>query len=122
MDGKVLSIANRDWVIKKLDEVIRLPFWAEPFDGIGIGFLIDFIDLKGDKIIPDSFDDEINQIIILCADGQYESASRILAATIAELTQLRQIPSEVWNNAIINTTVAITSLIQAWVENKKQGG
>lgn len=34
---------KRAYVIKALDELIRLPVWLEPFDGVIFGMLVDLI-------------------------------------------------------------------------------
>lgn len=42
IDGKSLTNPQkRDAVVQVLDDVVRLPWYAEPFDGIAIGLLVD---------------------------------------------------------------------------------
>ena len=120
MDGQVLSSGNKKWIANKIDELIVLPWYAEPLDGPAIKVLIDWIDKKGDKIIPDKFDVNINQVVIFCAEKQWEQAAAVLGSTIADLIEIKSIPSEVWQKAVIDTTIAITSIVAAWVDSKKK--
>ena len=118
MNGQVLSPANKKWIVEKVDEVVVLPWYVEPIDGTAISLLIDWLDKKGDKIIPDKFDTNINQIVIFCTEKQWNQAAAVLGSTIAELVQVKEIPSDVWQKAVIDTTIAITSIVAAWVDSK----
>lgn len=121
MNGKVFSEETKDLIVKVGDEALKLPFYAEPFDGMAIGFLVNFVDEKLDKVVPDQFDEAINVSINAALMGNYEEASLNIATAINILIDIPYIEEEVEQEVLVAATNLILRLIKSWIEGKKAG-
>ena len=74
-DGKIFSKETKELIVSVGDDMIKLPFYAEPFDGPALRVLINFIDTKADKFIPDAIDEYINSGISLALNNNFDEAS-----------------------------------------------
>ena len=121
MDGKVFSKETKDLVVSVIDDVVKVPVWAEPFDGIAFRVIINFIDKEGDKIIPDTFDANINAIIQKALSGGYEEAAAIAGEALDDLIDVPYLEDEIEKLVFVDGARFVVRLIQNWIEKKKSG-
>jgi len=119
MDGKVFSQETKDLIVKVADDVVKLPGWAEPFDGMAFKILVNFIDKQGDKVIPDKFDELINMAVALALNKQYEEAAAEAGAALDALVDIPYLDDDVEKLVFIDGAKFLVRLIQNWIEKKK---
>ena len=119
-DGKVFSKETKKFLVDAADAALKLPFYAEPFDGPFISWVINWIDAQGDKVIPDTLDPALNQVVMLCAEKKWDEASEVVGTTINELVDIPGLPEEVEQQIFVDAMKLIVRLVQVWVKGKKE--
>jgi len=119
MDGKVFTKETKDLIVKVGDDIIKLPFYAEPLDGPALRILINFIDTKADKFIPDNIDPIINSAITLALNGELDGASIEIGTAINLVVDIPLLDEDHEQKLFVDGTSFILSLINNWIQNKK---
>lgn len=119
MDGKVFQEETKVAIVKMIDDAVKLPFWAEPFDGIAAKGLVNFIDKEGDKYIPDKFDPVINETVNLAIAGKYEDAAAKAGEALDAAIDIPYAPDEIEALLFVDGAKFIVRFIQNWIEKKK---
>jgi hypothetical protein len=120
MDGKVFSKENKDFVVKACDEAVKLPFYAEPFDGIVFTFLLNWIDKNADKLIPDTLDEAINKVVDAVEVKDWNTASEEAGTAINLLIDIPLFDEQTEQRVFVDALKMIIGLIQTWIANKKK--
>ena len=119
MDGKVFQKETKKKIVKMIDDSIKLPFYAEPFDGPAAKALVNFIDTQGDKHIPDEFDTAIDNAANLALDGKYEEAAAAAGKIVDENLDIKYIPDDMEALLFVDGARFIVRFVQNWIEKKK---
>jgi hypothetical protein len=120
MDGKVFQKETKSKIVKMIDDAVKLPFWAEPFDGAAARAIVNYIDSQGDKHIPDTFDSAIDNAVNLALDGNYEEAAAKAGAVIDENLDIKYLPDDVEALLFVDGARFIVRFVQNWIEKKKK--
>jgi len=120
MDGKVLTDETKDLIVKVGDDVIKLPFWAEPFDGPALKWLITYVDKQGDKIIPDDIDPLINSAIKAGLEGDWDVAEVQIATALNKLVDIPLLDEDAEQSLLVNATKVIVDVIRMWIQKSKE--
>jgi len=121
MDGKVFKKETKKRLANFVDDQIDAG-WFEPVDGLVARGLVDFVDKKGDKFIPDEFDEKIDECVLLCIDGKFEEAAGKAGETIDTLVDLKWLDDDVEALVFVDGSKFIVRLLQNWIEQKKNEG
>lgn len=87
-DGQVFQKSTKKKLVKFLDDTAKLPWYLEPFDGPGFKMLVDMIDEKADKFIPDEIDSLLDEGLILALDDKFNEASEKLGSAINKVVDI----------------------------------
>lgn len=118
MDGKVLSKETKKFLADVFDDLIKAGI-AEPIDGTLILIVLNVIDKQVDKVIPDSMDNSINEIAVLCGEKKWIEAAEKAAILADEQIDVPFIDDEIERKAFLAVANTIVSLIQLWINKKK---
>ena len=120
MDGRVLTDETKDLIVKVGDQAIKLPFWAEPFDGPVLNWLVNYVDKKGDKVIPDDIDPLINSAIKAGLGGDWDVAEVQIATAFNKLVDIPLLDEDAEQSLLKNATKVIVDVIKMWIEKSKE--
>lgn len=120
MNGQFFTPETKDLIVKVGDEAVKLPFWAEPFDGLAIRWVVNFVDVKADKFIPDSIDTFINEAIQAGFNGDWDKASEIIGTTVNTLVNIPLLDEDAEQSLIVNLLKVLTDLIRVWIKGNKE--
>lgn len=118
MDGKVMTKETKSLLIKMGDDLIKAPIWAEPFDGLALKWLIDFIDKKGDQFIPDEVDPHINNAVVLAFAGDYKGAATSAATAMNMVIDIPLIGEDAEQIVFVNGIKFIIGIVQSWISKR----
>lgn len=119
MNGKVFSEETKDLIVKVADDVVKLPFYAEPFDAYAFKIVINFIDSKLDKYVPDQFDEFINLAVNSALVGNIEEASLNIGSALNLLVDVPYVDEDFEQQMFVDGAKFIASLVKSWIDGKK---
>ena len=119
-DGKVLTKETKALIVQAVDDALQLPWYAEPFDGKLAKILLDFLDKKADKVIPDEVDALINAAITEAFNGQYDLAAEKAGTAINIVVDIPLIDEDTENALIVDSIRVIIRFILNWIEKRKE--
>lgn len=73
-DGKVFTKETKQNLRQVLDDVVALKGWKELLSDIGLWGVVEAVDYFGDKIVPDQYDESLNNITALILAKDYDAA------------------------------------------------
>ena len=118
-DGKVFTKKTKNLIVKVADDMVKLPFYLEPFDGPGFRMIINFIDSKADKFIPDEIDPLINEGIELAFNGETDAASEKIGTALNKVINVPLLEEDSEQLMFVDGVRFILRVIKNWIENKK---
>ena len=121
MDGKVFTKETKELIVNLADELVEAPIYIEPFDGVAFRILVNLIDKYGDKVIPDEFDEAINDSVLLALAGEYEAAAAVIGEAIDAVVDIPYIEDDIEALVFIDGAKFLVRIIQHWIESKKKG-
>lgn len=84
----ILSDSQKKELSKKLDKLITLPGWAEPFDRIILNFGLNYLDDNfGDKI-PEKFRDDISKVVDCFLIDDYAGIVEVIPEVLNEIVNI----------------------------------
>ena len=119
MDGKFFTNETKNLLVKVGDELIKLPFWAEPFDSPAFRWFVNFLDAKADKFIPDTIDPLVNAAIIASFNGNYDLASEKIGTAINQIIDIPLLDENTEQTMFVDGTRFILRLVNNWITKKK---
>ena len=120
MDGKFLSQETKKKIVKIGDELIVLNAVGEMVDGIALTFLVNYLDELGDKYIHDSYDTQINYVMTLALNEEFDEASKELATLLDAIIDIPYLNDEAEKMAFVTGFQFIVSLVKMYIEKKKK--
>jgi len=118
-DGKVFSQETKKLIVKAADDAIKLPFYAEPFDGPAIKVLVNFIDSKADKYVPDNIDPLINAGITAGIKGDLDLASLHIGQAINQVVDIPLLEEDTEQKMFVDGVRLILRILDTWIQKKK---
>ncbi|WP_159521763.1 hypothetical protein [Sunxiuqinia indica] len=119
MDGKVFTPETKKLIAKAGDDMIKLPFYAEPFDGPALKIVLNFLDEKADKFIPDDIDPLLNQSINMAFEGNYSEASELAGTALNKVIDIPLLEEDTEQVMFVDGVRFIIRLVKNWIEKKK---
>jgi hypothetical protein len=84
----ILTKDLRKELVKKLDDIIKLPWWAEPFDSVILNFGFNYLDENyGDKI-PDQYQEHVTSAVQCFVDDDFEGMKKIVPLVVDEIVDI----------------------------------
>lgn len=84
----ILTKDLRKELVKKIDDLIKLPWWAEPFDSVILGFGFNYLDEHyGDKI-PAEYAEHITAAVECFVDEDYKGMKEVVPLVIDEIVDI----------------------------------
>lgn len=120
MDGKVFSNETKKKVVKAIYEALKLPFYLKPIVRPITRTLINIIDERGDKFIPDEFDAGINLSLSLAFEGRYEDAAATAGGIMDAHLDIKYLPDEVEALLFVDGARLFVRFILNWIQNMKK--
>ena len=123
MDGKLLTDETKDILVEFIYKNIKnkAPKWVS-FFGIlkaGIRLLVNYLNDKGDKYIPDEIDMYINEAINKFNDGQIDAAVAAIANAENKLVDLPNMDEIQEYGVWYANSYALVLNIKAFIEKGK---
>ena len=119
-DGKVFTKETKDKIVQVGDDMIKLPFYAEPFDGTALRILINFIDSKADKFIPDNIDSLLNDGINAAFNKDFDEASEKIGTALNLVINIPLIEENNEQTMFVDGVRFVIRMIQNWISNKSK--
>ena len=119
-DGKVFTDKTKDLIVKVIDDAIKLGPVLELIDGVMIRGAVNIVDYYGDKVIPDDYDLEINEICELGLNEQYDAAAGKAGSLMNKLIDIPGMDEGTEDFVFVNGMKFLVSLILNWLKKKKE--
>lgn len=120
MDGKVLTKETKNLIVKVADDLAKLPFYIEPFDGHAFRVIVNFVDSKADKYVPDEIDPLINRSVKNAIAGNYEAASEEIGTAINKVFDIPLLDEDSEQKMFVEGVLFLLRMIDNWIERKKK--
>lgn len=117
-DGKVLTNETKQLLTKALDDAIKLPFYLEFADGYAIKIILNIVDKKADKFIPDVIDPMINTGIRLAFEGNKEQAAMELGTALNLLVNVPYLEEDTEQALCVDGFRFLLRVLLDWVKKK----
>ena len=115
----ILTKELRKEFAKKLDDLIKLPVWAEPFDRMLFKIALDYLDEKfGDKV-PEKFVDDIQKTVELFIDDDYIGILEVIPNVINDVVDIPGLDEDLEGKFFAINLKAIFEFIKYYAEKKK---
>ena len=117
-DGKVWTKQTKKFLSDVLCEEIEFKGFLKLIKRQIVNTALNLVDKYGDKYIPDRFDPQINEIAVLCGNGEWLKAAEITGKVAdGEIN----IPGDKGTKTkmIVNGFMFIASIVLHWIEKKK---
>lgn len=118
MDGKVFTKETKKLMKKGIDNALQLPFYLEWADGPAAGAIIDIVDKKADKYIPDDIDPLINSGITKAFDGNLEGAATDLGIALNKVIDIPLVAEDTEQGMCVSGIQFLLHLFVDWVDKK----
>lgn len=120
-DGKVFSKETKELLVKAGSEVIKekVPFYIKWFIPSVLRIVVNFIDTKADRFVPDSIDPLINEAILAGFGGNYELASIKAGSALNKVINIPLIEEDAEQVMFVEGVRFLISLIKDWIEKRK---
>ena len=82
--------------------------------------MVNFVDKKGDKIIPDEIDPLINSSIQAGLSGDWETAEVQVGTALNKIIDIPLLGEDTEQSLIVNALKVIVDLIRVWITNSKK--
>lgn len=119
MNGKVFSAETKKQIARAVDDLIKLPFYAEPFDGPAIKIILNFLDEKADKFIPDEIDPLLNEAITLAFAGNFAEASNLAGTALNKVIDVPLLEEDTEQVMFVDGVRFIIRVVKNWIEKKQ---
>lgn len=120
MNGKVFSNQTKDNLVKVIDKAVKLGVIGELLDGPMIRGTLNLIDHYGDKVVPDEYDEPINEIAQAIINEEYELAEELAGSLLNKLIDLPVLDENTEEAVFTNGIKFLVTLIINLINKKKQ--
>lgn len=118
MDGKVFTKSTKELLVKVSSEFFNLPIWLKPFIKPATRLLLNLIEKKLDKVVPDEFDKSINKAINLALTGNTSDSTGVLNELDNSINTLAVPDDE--SSLSLNSLKVLIGIIKNWVNEIKK--
>lgn len=115
----ILTKDQRKGLAKKLDDLIKLPNWAEPFDRIILNASINYLDENYSDKVPVNFIDDIQQTVELFINDDYAGMLDVIPNVINELVDIPGLDEDLEGKFLAINLRAIFEFIKFYAEKKQ---
>jgi hypothetical protein len=120
MDGKVFSKENKKFLVDVADKAVKLPWYAEAFDGPGFTAVINWVDKNGDKVIPDTLDVAINEIVDAAEVKDWALAEEKAATALNLVINIPLLEEEQEQQVLVDAVRLVIQIVRSWIASKKK--
>lgn len=120
MDGKFFTKETKNLLVKVGDDIVKLPFWAEPFDGPAFRWFINFLDAKADKFIPDTIDPLVNAAIIAAFNGNFDLASEKIGSALNQVIDIPLLDEDTEQTMFVDGVRFVLRIVNDWISKLKK--
>jgi len=118
MDGKFLTKDTKKNIIEILDGLTNLGIF-EIVEKPAYTLILNQIDKYADKVVPDEYDNMINDISELALNGYYEKAAEKAGIIIDGLIDFEKVNDSIEKLVFVDGLKFIVRQIQFYIEKKK---
>ncbi len=115
----ILSKEKRNDLAKKLDDLIKLPAWAEPFDKLILKLGFDYLDEHYGHLVPEKFVDDVNAAVDAFIDDDYEGILNLVPGVINDLVDIPGLDEDFEGKFLAINLQAAFQFIKFYAEKKK---
>ena len=115
----ILTKELRRELSKKIDDIIKLPGWAEPFDRLVINYALDYIDENYSDKVPEQFKDDIVKTVELFILDDYLGLLDVIPSVINEIVDIPGIDEDLEGKFLAINTKAMFEFIKYYAEKNK---
>ena len=84
----ILTKNERKALAKKLDDIIKLPGWAEPFDRLILNISFDYLDENFSDSIPSEFKDDVKDVVNCFVNDDYIGILNVVPRVINDIVDI----------------------------------
>ena len=114
----ILTKELRKQLSKKIDDLIKLPNWAEPFDRLVLNYALDYIDENYGEKVPLKFQDDIQKTVELFVNDDYTGILEVIPSVINEIVDIPGLDEDLEGKFLAINTKAIFEFIKYYAEKK----
>lgn len=122
MNEKVFTKKTKALIVKASSGIIKekVPFYIRWFIPSILRVVINFIDTKADKFVPNSIDPLINESIVAGFNGNYKLASIKAGTAMNKVIDIPLLEENAEQIMFVEGVRFLISIIRDWIEKKKQ--
>ena len=117
-DGKFFTDETKDLIVDILDNLTKLGI-LEVLERPAYKIVLNQVDKYADKVVPDIYDDQINEVVTLALSEQYEEAAEKAGIIIDDLVDLEKVNDDIEKLVFVDGLKFIVRQIQLYIEKKK---
>lgn len=115
----ILTKEKRNDLASKLDGLIKLPTWAEPFDKLILKLGFDYLDEHYGHLVPEKFIDDINAAIDAFLIDDYEGILDLVPGVINDLVDIPGLDEDLEGKFLAINLKAAFEFIKFFAEKNK---
>lgn len=116
----ILTKELRKAFAKKLDDLIKLPAWAEPFDRMILNVALNYIDENYSDKIPVKFVDDIQKTVELFVNDDYVGILDVIPNVINDIVDIPGLDEDLEGKFLAINLKAIFEFIKFYAEKKNK--
>lgn len=118
-DGKIFTKQTKKFLSDVLCEEIKFKGFIKLIKRQIVNTALNLADKYGDKYIPDRFDPKIDEVAVLCGNGEWIEAAEVVGKVADGELNLPGDKST-QTKMIVNGFMFGASIVLNWIENKKK--
>ena len=115
----ILTKDQRKALAKKLDDLIKLPNWAEPFDRLILSLSLNYLDENYSDVIPDKFKDDLQAVVVAFINDDYQAILEVIPGTINDIVDIPGLDEDTEGKFFAINLKAILEFIKFIAEKRK---
>lgn len=115
----ILSKELRKELVKKIDSLIKLPVWAEPFDGLLLNAGFKYLDENYSDRVPQKFKDNIVEAVECFVAEDWENLAMVIPEVISEIVDIPGLDEDLEGKFLAINMKAAFEFIQ-WLAEKNK--
>jgi hypothetical protein len=117
-DGKFFTDDTKDLIVDVLDGLTKLGI-LEALERPAYRIVLNQVDKYADKAIPDIYDAQINEVVILALNKEFEKAAEKAGRIIDDLVDFEKINDDIEKLVFVDGLKFIVRQIQLYIEKEK---
>ena len=115
----ILTKELRKALAKKIDDLIKLPNWAEPFDRMVLNYALDYIDEKYGDSVPFEFQDDIQKTVELFINDDYVGILEVIPSVLNQIVDIPGLDEDLEGKFLAINIKAVFEFIKYYAEKNK---